>query len=166
MKKIQCMNGRRSKRFWVLCYALHVVLDLAKYKRFTLKKTEYWKYNLSPTSAYRTLKHLLEAGMLRKVGAKSYCVDDSVKENLAELKQELKLRRAEKIYRILNSGILRVNLNSLVKETVRIEVFKALGLLEQYKLLKIMEKTEDRLRQRLLKEKMKEGEAQHAFYQV
>jgi len=159
------MNGRRSKRFWVLCYALHVVLDLAKYKRFTLKKTKYWKYNISAPTAYRTLKHLLEAGMLRKVGAKSYCVDDSVKENLAELKQELKLRRAEKIYRILN-GTLRIDLNSLVKETVRIEVFKALGLLEEYKFLKTMEKTEDRLRERLLKEKMKEGEEKIAFYQV
>ena len=156
----------KGKRFWILDFALHVVLDLARLKRFTLKKTEYWKFNISKVTAYRVLRDMVEAGILVKVAPKTYSVSEVVKDRLVRVKCELKLKQAEKLYQILGSGILRVDLNNLVKETVRIEVFKALGLLEEYKLLKIVEKTEDRLRQRLLKEKMKEGEAQHAFYQV
>ena len=156
----------KSKRFWILDFALHVVLDLARLKRFTLKKTEYWKFNISKVTAYRVLRDMVEAGILVKVAPKTYSVSEVVKDRLVRVKCELKLKQAEKIYRILGSGILRVDLNNLVKETVRIEVFKALGLLEEYKFLKRTERIEDRFRERLLKEKIKEGEAQHAFYQV
>ena len=142
------MNG---KRFWILSYALHVVLDLARLKRFTLKKTEYSRYEISKVTAYRVLRDMLKAGILRRVGPRSYCVDDSVKERLMKVKQELKLRRAERLYQILNASVC-IDLNAAISESVRRAAFKTLGLESEYRYLKAMERVDERMRMKLQRE--------------